>query len=64
MAKYDTPEEISKRVEAVLEGAWNHITPGTPDHAYVQKVKQELRDAILPPPPAQPATTLAGEKDK
>ena len=55
MAK-DTNEALLKRLNDIIEGAWNHVTPGTPDYSYVEKVKRDLRAAINAPSLEQPTT--------
>lgn len=59
MANLDN-NEILKRLDDVIKQSWNHVTPGTPDHAYIEKFKRDLRAAISPTP--TPIVAAVAEK--
>ncbi len=57
MAKNDN-DEMLHRLNAVVDGAWSHVTPGTPDGFYVERFKKQLREAINPPAPESTIDTV------
>lgn len=59
MAADKEKDEMLKRLNGVIDGAWGHVTPGTPDHQYVVAFRKQLHAAIYPPADEQPEPPAA-----